>query len=127
MNTQTKPYKKSNELVQKFKHELSLKEMKLLNYMIASIGSQKYDTEFNTLVFDINDFYRELGIERRLGGKDYSELEDLIYKLYKRDSGWINVYEKRTILKWIEKPTIDPNTNKLMLKLDDDLKPYFES
>ena len=47
---------KSNEFIQNYKYSLSTMEIRIINYMIANIGSPKYDTEFHALRFGIGEF-----------------------------------------------------------------------
>lgn len=114
---------KSNELIQKFKFTLSKMELRIVNYLIANINSPLYDEEFNTMTFDISDFYKAMGIENATGST-YNYIKNIIYGLKHKDSGWVDMGDYETIVSWIEKPKIHKKSGQIEIKLDDDLKPY---
>lgn len=120
---------KSIDLVQQFKNSFTLKQMKIINFIIASTVSPKYDKNFNTLVVKTTDLAKEICIidknKKFLGGKDYKELQNAIISLSNIQSKMIYFPEKKyeTIVRWIEKPIFHDN-GIIELKLDDDLVPY---
>lgn len=114
---------KANKLIQQFKFSLSAAEMQVVNFIIANINSPLYDESFNTLEFEISDFYKAMGIENP-GGSSYEYIKRVIQGLRNKTSDYINFGEYETIVSWIEKPKFFPKKGKVLLKLDDDLKPY---
>jgi hypothetical protein len=114
---------KSNELIQKYKFSLSKAEMRVVNFIIANINSPLYDEEFNTMIFDISDFYKAMGIDNP-NGQTYTYIKNVIRGLRNKTSDWIQIGDYETIVSWIEKPKFFNGTGKVELKLDDDLKPY---
>lgn len=115
--------RKSNKLIQDFKFSLSKAEIRVVNFIIANIKSPLYDDEFNTLDFNISDYYKYLGIKNP-AGTDYEYLKHIVRGLRNKTSDWVQIGDYETIVSWIEKPTFYPNTGRIKLKLDDDLKPY---
>lgn len=114
---------KSNELIQKYKFSLSKAEMRVVNFIIANISSPLYDEEFNTMIFDISDFYKAMGIDNP-NGQTYAYIKNVIRGLRNKTSDWIQIGDYETIVSWIEKPKFFSGSGKVELKLDDDLKPY---
>lgn len=120
--SRSKYVRKSNELVQKARYKLSLPGQKILLYLISQIPFDA--TEFEPMEFLIPDFCAVCGIQP--DGGNYKMLEDALSDLL-TDSArvWITLDNGfRVPIMWIEKPRIDTRTGKLMVKLDDDMKPY---
>lgn len=113
---------KANKLIQKYKYTLSKTEIRVLNAIISNINSPKYDAELNTMVFDINEFCQLLGYET--GGETYKRLKSVLKSLSDKSSDYIDFGDYETIVRWIEKPKFEKNSGKVLLKLDDDLKPF---
>lgn len=114
---------KSNRLIQDFKNDLSKTEIRIINMIISNIESPLYDEQFNMMTFHITDFYKMLGWNE-VGGGDYSRLKNLLRNLSNKSSNYIQIGEKETIVRWIEKPYFHKRTGTVELKLDDDLKPF---
>lgn len=122
---------KSNDLIQKFKNTFSLQEMKILNFIIASIKSPKYDKEFNAVTVSIKELAEEIGYscKGKIGGKTYDDIKSALSTLNRQQSDFITIegYDGRpieTIIRWLERPIIDKEKGVVILKLDDLLKPY---
>ena len=115
--------RKSNEFIQKFRFSLSKTELRLVNYIIANIDSPLYSEEFNTMTFDISEFYKAMDIENP-DGKTYDYIKEIIRGLKNKTSDYVDVGEYETIVSWIEKPKFYKGKGIVKLKLDDDLKPY---
>ena len=114
--------RKSNELIQRARYKLSLPGQKILLYLISRIPDNA--TDFKPMVFSIPEFCQVCDIEAE--GGNYKMLEDALSDLL-TDSArvWITLQSgERVPIMWIEKPRVDPNTGKLMVKLDDDMRPY---
>lgn len=115
---------KSNDLIQQSKFSLTKTEMQIVNYIIAKIDSPKYNTEFNSVVFDVKEFYSLLNISDDIGGSAYDHLKRSIKKLADK-SIWLPISKKEeSLIRWIEKPVIDKENGTITIKLDDDMKPY---
>jgi len=112
---------KSNSLIQKSKFELSAQEQKIMQYLISKIKPE--DDAFITADFDITEFCDVCGIDSD-NGQNYKNIQDTIGKLADKKI-WIQINnEEITILRWIDKPTINIKTGKMSVKLDDLLKPF---
>ena len=77
--------------------------MRVVNIIISNIDSPLYDENFNMMQFKIADFYELLGWED-VGGKDYERLRTILKKLSNNSSDYIQIGDKETIVRWIEKP-----------------------
>ena len=114
---------KSNEIIQKSRFELTLLEMKIVDHLIASIKSPKYDKEFNIIEFSIYDFLHKLGQEK-VGKSNYENLKKVLKNLRDK-SVYIELPDGReTTVSWIEKPIFNKRSGIVQIKLDDDMKPY---
>lgn len=112
---------KSNDLIQHSRFSLSLQQQKILLYVISHISYS--DTEFEEYAFDISDFCRVCGIDYT-SGKNYQDLKAAIKEISDK-SLWVKIDEKKeTLLRWIEKPTIEKDSGVIKIRLDKDMKPY---
>lgn len=114
---------KANDLIQNYKYTLSKSELRIVNMIISNINSPLYDEKFNMMKFRISDFYTLLGWNN-IGGNDYRRLKAILKRLSDSSSDYIQIGDKETIVRWIEKPYFDKKYGTVELKLDDDLKPF---
>ena len=111
--------RKSNDLIQKSRFSLSLQQQKIILYIISKIKPQ--DKEFKEYEFTIKDFCQACGIDSR-NGTIYDEVKEAI-KTIADKSIWVKLENgKETLLRWIEKASIENGTIKI--RLDNDMKPY---
>lgn len=116
---------KSNEFIQNYKYSLSTMEIRIINYMIANIGSPKYDTEFHALRFSIGEFASLLSDKKH--GDIYKRTKETIKQLADK-SAWTKVEDEETgktkeiLIRWIEEPEIEEGY--VTLKLNRHLAPY---
>lgn len=118
-----KKVRKSNELIQKSRFNLSLQQQKIILFLISQITP--YDEEFKTYHFNIIEFCNICGIDIK-GGKSYEELKENI-KTIADKSMWITMPDnknKEILFRWIEAPVIEKNSGIIELKLNQALKPY---
>lgn len=112
---------KANELIQKSRFSLSLQQQKIVLYLISQIHPE--DEDFKLYEFDIVDFCKVCGIDYE-SGRNYESLKDQLKKISDK-SLWVTLPNgQETLLRWIEKPYIDPGKGKIAIKLDKDMKPY---
>lgn len=112
---------KANELIQNSRFNLSLQQQKVVLYLISQITP--YDEDFRTYEFSINEFCKVCGIGD-VSGKHYNDLKDSIKEIADK-SLWITREDgTETIIRWIEKPYINPKSGIVQIKLDEDMKPY---
>lgn len=117
-----KTVRKSNELIQQSRFNLSLQQQKIVLYLISQISP--YDEDFKTFSFDIREFCRACGIDYDNGG-NYDLLKKQI-KAIADESVWITMPDglTDTLFRWIEKPRIKKKSGIIELRLDEDLRPY---
>jgi plasmid replication initiation protein len=113
--------RKANELIQKSRFSLSLQQQKIILYLISKI--QPTDTEFHEYKFEIKSFCEACGIEYDSGAL-YSEIKEAVKNISDK-SLWVKMPDGReTLLRWIEKASIEAGTGILTIRLDNDMKPY---
>lgn len=112
---------KANELIRQSHFELSLQEQRLILYCISKIKPE--DIDFKTYSIRINEFCQICGINPSAGGRQKSEIKDLLGQLASR-MWWVDSNGKETLTGWIEKPTINNGSGTVEIRLDKGLKPY---
>ena len=113
--------RQSNFLIRESKlYNLTQRQHKIVSYLISQI--KPWDEDFKEYHFSRPDFCRVCGITVD-SGKNYSDLwEDLqdIAEIVIRD---VKLPDgRRTILRWIEKPYMDPETDEIIIRMDPELK-----
>lgn len=113
--------RKANELIQKSRFSLSLQQQKIILYLISKIHPT--DTEFHEYKFEIKAFCEACGIDSD-GGTVYSEIKEAIKNIADK-SLWVKMPDgSETLLRWIEKASLETGTGILTIRLDNDMKPY---
>lgn len=112
---------KANVLIQKTRFTLSLQEQKIILRLIQMITPE--DKELKLYKFSIKEFCNFCGIDNT-SGKNYSNIKNTLKKLSDKSYWIILPNGKKTIVRWIEKPYIDPRGGVIELKLDNDMKPF---
>lgn len=115
-----KTVRKSNDLIQKSRFNLSLQQQKIVLFLISQISP--FDEEFKTYQFNVIDFCKVCGIDYT-SGKNYEDLKKQI-KAIADKSIWLDDGKTDSLLRWIEKPRIRKESGIIELRLDEDLKPY---
>lgn len=111
---------KSNILIQKSRHNLSMQQQKILLYVISLI--EKEDTEFKLYEFDVREFCDLCNIS--YAGTNYTDVKKALKDISDK-SFWLKLDNGiESLVRWIEKAYIDPSTSRITVKLNDDLKPY---
>lgn len=112
---------KANELIQRSRFSLSLQQQKVVLYLISRISP--YDEDFKLYEFSIQEFCKVCGIDAT-SGKNYEDLKAAIKDISDK-SIWITLENgKQTLVRWIEKPYIDPGSGTIQIRLDNDMRPY---
>lgn len=113
--------RKANALIQKSRFSLTTQQQKIVLYLISRISS--YDKDFCEYEFDIQQFCRVCGIDAN-NGKNYIDLKEAIKDISDK-SLWITMDDgTETLLRWIEKPYINPNSGIIRIRLDNDMRPF---
>lgn len=115
-----------NDLIQKARHDLTVKELKLIDFMISKVkAGDNQLLEVKTYIKEINEV-----MDFGDGGKQLRDTADALINL--RNKGfWIRtetdvdgrVVKGRTTTSWLAKATINDD-NTCILQLDEDLAPY---
>lgn len=112
---------KSNALIQKSRFSLSTQQQKIVLYLISKISP--YDDEFKLYDIFIPDFCRICGIDSNNGG-NYASIRKMVKDLTDK-SVWVTLEDGReTVVRWIERPYIDPGKGVISIKLDELMKPF---
>jgi len=110
---------KSNDLVQKARHQLTERELKLVDYMVSKIKPD--DTKLEAIETSVNQINAVMGFGR--GGNNVQSTANALVGLtnkgfwLKLDSGTI------TTTRWLNRATIEPD-GRVTLEFDDVLTPY---
>ena len=114
--------RKSNELIQKSRFDLSVEQQRIVLYLISKISLQ--DEDLMLYDFSIVDFCRVCGIDHD-NGRCYKYLKAAIKALADK-SEWVFIGEKdeETLVRWIEKPYFSQKNGTIRIRLDNDMKPF---
>lgn len=121
-NPRNKTVRKSNDLIQHSRFDLTLNQQKIILYLISQISP--YDKDFQTYQFSIPEFCRVCGIE--MSGNNYNELKKHL-KAVADKSAWIyspTNPEKEILFRWISTANIVKGSGILEIRLSEELKPY---
>lgn len=112
---------KSNDLIQKSRFELSTLQQKLVLFLASKI--KPYDDDFYLHEFSIAEFCTVCGINDESGG-NYSAIKKAIKEIADK-SMWITLANgQETLVRWIEKPYINPKSGTIKIRFDKDMKPF---
>jgi len=112
---------KSNELIQKRTHLLTLQEQKIILCLISQIKPEQ--TELESMTFDIVDFCEMCGIDQD-NGKNYINLKKTIKQLSDKSMWLMDDKKNETLVRWISKAVIEHNSGKIEIELDKDMSPF---
>lgn len=111
---------KSDDMVQKGRHKLTIQEQRCVLYAISKIKPE--DTAFNEYVFDIQLFYDACGIQK----DSYTELKSILVGL-KSKSWWIPLKDDpdtESAVSWFSTVRTNKKTGKVTIKFHEDMMPY---
>ena len=112
---------KSNDLIQKTRFDFSVQQQKILLYLISKIKPEQKQFEYEE--FDIQEFCQMCGIDET-SGKNYADLKKTIKNISDK-SFWMTFNDdSEKLLRWIDKVEIKKNSGTLLVKLDDEMKPF---
>ena len=115
--------RQSNFLIRESKlYDLTQRQHKIVSYLISQI--KPWDEDFKEYHFLRPDFCRVCGITVD-SGKNYSDLWDDLQDIAEIVIRDVRLPDgRRTILRWIEKPYMDPKTNEIIIRMDPELKMF---
>jgi plasmid replication initiation protein len=116
---QSYPIVKRNDLVQKARHQMSAKELKLVDYMVSKV--QRTDQGFTDVVTSIAEINEVMGFGR--GSKSAKETAKALLNLSNKGF-WFQLDEHTiSVARWLQTAKI-ADDGSAILKLDDQLAPY---
>ena len=115
--------RKSNDLIQNAMYSLTLSQQKLMLHIFAMIKPS--DTELPRYEMSIYEFLKLCGVEPH-NGSMYKQVKKNIEDIANAKVQWIRLAgtQKITMFRWLSSATIDEGTGKIVLTLDQSLKPH---
>ena len=114
---------KSNDLIQNAMYSLTLSQQKLMLHIFAMIKPS--DTELPRYEMSIYEFLKLCGVDPH-NGSMYKQVKKNIEDIANAKVQWIRLAgtQKITMFRWLSSATIDEGTGKIVLTLDQSLKPH---
>lgn len=116
---------KSNDLVLKTRYDFSANEQKTIAYICSMIKPIKPDKNSVPFIleyeFNILNYIRVLGLEEN--GKLYTEIKSILKSLSDKSMWYRQEDNSETIVRWLDKVTINEQTGLIKIKIDDKLVP----
>ena len=115
--------RKSNDLIQNAMYSLTLSQQKLMLHIFAMIKPS--DTELPRYEMSIYEFLKLCGVDPH-NGSMYKQVKKNIEDIANAKVQWIRLAgtQKITLFRWLSSATIDEGTGKIVLTLDQSLKPH---
>ena len=115
--------RKSNALIQNAMYSLTLSQQKLMLHIFAMIKPS--DTELPRYEMSIYEFLKLCGVDPH-NGSMYKQVKKNIEDIANAKVQWIRLAgtQKITMFRWLSSATIDEGTGKIVLTLDQSLKPH---
>ena len=115
--------RKSNDLIQNAMYSLSLSQQKLMLHIFSMIKPS--DTELPRYEMSIYEFLKLCGVDPH-NGSMYKQVKKNIEDIANAKVQWIRLAgtQKITMFRWLSSATIDEGTGKIVLTLDQSLKPH---
>lgn len=117
--------RKSNQLIQENRFDMTVREQRLLLYCISKIKPTDKGTE--TYTINIRDVCKACGIESSISGNEYNSIREAIKKLDSYNFEITDEHHRKHILHWIRSVVIDPeDANRASIRFEFDPKtvPY---
>ena len=112
---------KANEMVRKARYQLSLQELKVMQYCFSKI--KPTDTKDTEYIFSVKDFCMVCGIEYQ-SGKNYDDVKRVLKGLRDK-SMWIMQDDgSESTVGWLGKVNINKGSGKVKVKFDEDMSKY---
>ena len=112
---------KSNDLIQKSRYKLSLRQQKAILFLVSQI--KPTDDDFKDYTFEIREFCRVCGLDS-VGGNNYDALKAALKELSDK-SMYIMINDNtEALVRWLEKVYIHKGTGLITVRFDKDMKPY---
>lgn len=109
---------KRDDMVQKGRHQLSVREQRCVLYAISKI--KPTDEVFQEYTFSISDFYALCG----LADESYTELKEILVGL-KQKTWWAETSPGiESTISWFNKVRTNKREGRVTIRFDDDMMPY---
>lgn len=109
---------KRDDMIQKGRHQLSLREQRCVLFAISKI--KPTDSIFEEYTFDIKDMYRICGI----ADESYTELKEILTGL-KQKTWWVETApDVESTVSWFNKVRSNKRSGKVTIRFDDDMMPF---
>lgn len=110
---------KRDDMVQKSRHQLSVREQRCVLYAISKIKPD--DTAFQEYTFSLADFYALCG----LADQSYTELKAILKGLSDK-SWWATIDDKGTesVVRWFTIVRTNKKSGKVTIKFHEDMMPF---
>lgn len=111
---------KSDEMVQKGRHKLTLQEQRSVLFAISKIRPN--DTVFQEYTFELADFYKLCGLQK----ESYTELKSILVGL-KSKCWWLPLKDDpdtESAVSWFSTVRTNKKTGKVTIKFHEDMMPY---
>lgn len=110
---------KRDDMIQKGRHQLSLREQRCVLYAISKI--KPTDEVFQEYTFDIKDLYAMCG----LADESYTDLKNILKGLADR-SWWAEIDDKGTesVVRWFSVVRTNKKSGKVTVKFHEDMMPF---
>ena len=112
---------KSNDLIQKSRYKLSLRQQKAILFLVSQI--KPTDDDFKDYTFEIREFCRVCGIDA-VGGAQYDALKAALKELSDKSMYIMIDDNTEALVRWLEKVYIHKGTGLITVRFDKDMKPY---
>lgn len=117
--------RKSNQLIQRNRFDMSVREQRLLLYCISKIRPNDKGTE--TYTINIRDVCKACGIDGNISGGAYNAMRDAVKKLDSYNFELVDEKHRKHILHWIRSVVIDPEDSdraSIQFEFDPKIVPY---
>ena len=121
IEVRTRLVKKSNELIQKGRFNLSVQEQRVVLFLISKI--KPWDEDFKEYSFTVAEFCKVCGLDPNNGG-NYKQIKAVIKSLRDKSIWGLTQNGEETLLSWIEKPYLDKKKGTIRIRFDQDMKPF---
>ena len=112
---------KSNEIIQKARYDLNIRELKVMSYIFSMIRPD--DQMGKTYSFSINDYCKICGVDSGNGG-NYADIRKHL-KCLRDKSFWLTLPDgSETTVGWLSKVTMSKKTGKVIIELDSEIQKY---
>ena len=112
---------KANQIIQKARYQLSLREMKIMQYLFSKVKPN--DNKETWYTFSIKDFCMVCGIDYK-SGQNYENVKKLTKGLRDKSLWVMQADGSEVTVGWLGKVYINKGSGKIKIKFDEDMSQY---